>query len=324
MEIIKSGLHTTIQDIGRVGCYHLGVPPSGAADKKSYILGNILIGNPKEYAALEMKLQGCTIKFSDENILVVTGAPVTIRLNNKNQNMWEVFKVNEDDILEIKKIESGVFSYLCISGGIKSPSMFGSQSTCLASDFPGIIGRALLPGDFLELPGPLPGANRLIKESLSKEAIPLFTDEIKIRIVLGITSDLISDEGLVSILNDSWSVQADSNKVAYRLRGGKVTYKKVKPPFGSGGELGNIVDIPYPIGAVIIPNDKEIIILLNNGTGGGGFVTVGAIIWSDVNRLAQMRPSSKIEFEAITIEQAMIIRKEENDLIENVKRSMKI
>lgn len=322
MEIIKAGLHTTIQDLGRVGCYHLGIPPSGAADQKSYVMGNILLGNAEGIPALEMKIRGSIIKFSKDTVAVIAGAPATIKINNKPQKMWQVFKVNVGDILEVNEITEGLYTYLCLSGGIKSPSMFGSQSTCLTSNFSGIIGRTLLPGDLLELADPLPGADHFIDNELIEEALPVFTQKIIVRIVLGITVDLISDEGLVSILNDAWSVQAQSNKVAYRLKGGKVSYERISPPFGSGGELGSIVDIPYPIGAVIIPNDEEVIILLNNGTGGGGFVTVGAIIWSDISRLTQMRPLSKVEFEAITIEQAMILRKEEKALLNKVKQSI--
>lgn len=322
MEIIKAGLHTTIQDMGRVGCYHLGIPPSGASDQKSYLFGNALIGNPEGFAALEMKIRGSIIKFSKDTVAVIAGAPANIKVNNKAQKMWKVFKINKGDVLEVNGIAKGLFTYLCLSGGIKSPSILESQSTCLTSNFSGVIGRTLLPGDLLELADPLPGADRFIDNELIQEALPVFTDKIKVRIVLGITADLISDEGLVSILNDTWSVQTESNEVAYRLKGGKVSYEKIKPPFGSGGELGNIVDIPYPIGAVIVPNDEEIIILLNNGTGGGGFVTVGAIIWSDIGRLTQLRPLSKVEFEAITIEQAMVLRKEEKALLQKVKQSI--
>lgn len=323
MKIMNPGLHTTIQDKGRIGSYHLGVPPSGAADKKSFILGNILLGNPEEYPALEMKIKGSKIKFTKETFIVLTGAPAIVLLNGKQQNMWKVIKINKGDILEIKDITEGIYTYLCLSGGINSPIMLGSKSTCLASGFSGLIGRTLLEGDELELPSPLPGVENYLDKELIKEALPLFKNEIKVRIILGITEDLVSDEGIISLLNDTWSIQTQSNKVAYRLKGGEITYKNKKPPFGSGGELGNIVDIAYPIGAVMIPNEKEIIILLNDGTGGGGFVTVGALISSDISRLSQMKPLSNVKFEAITIDQAMEIKDKEEKLIEKVKQSIK-
>jgi len=322
MEIINSGIHTTIQDIGRVGYYHLGVPPSGAADQQSFMLGNILLGNPKGSAALEMKIKGCKIKFKKATYIVIAGAPAKVFLNGEQQKMWQVIKIDKEDILEIKELTKGIFTYLCLSGGIRSQVVLGSQSTCLASDFPGLNGRRLLEGDELEIANPLPGVENTVGKELIKEALPQFKKEITLRIILGITEDLVDDEGIVSLLNDVWLIQTDSNKVAYRLEGGKLTYKDKKPPFGAGSVQGNIVDIPYPIGAVIIPNEKEMIILLNDGTGGGGFVTVGAIIWSDLSRLSQMKPLSKVKFEAITIDQAMTIKESEAALIKKAEQSI--
>lgn len=323
MDIINPGLQTTIQDQGRIGYYHLGVPPSGAADQKSFMLGNILLGNPEGFAALEMKIKGCKIKFNKSTYIVITGAPSLVTLNNKQQSMWQVIKISENDILEVKEIEKGVYTYICISGGINSQVKLGSQSTCLASGFSGVIGRPLLEGDKIELVDALPGAENRVDATLINEAKPQFQKEIKVRIILGVSENYISDKGIVSLLNDDWSVQIDSNKIAYRLKGGKITYRNNKPPFGSGGELGNIVDIAYPIGAVMVPNEEEIIILLNNGTGGGGFVTIGAIIWSDLSKIAQMKPLSKLRFEAITIDQAMEIKKAETELLSKVKQSIK-
>lgn len=322
IELIQPGIRTTIQDMGRIGYFHQGVPPAGAADKFSFIFGNLLLGNPRHVAALEMMVKGTTIEFHKKTTAIITGAPVQVLLNGAEQPMWTVFEVQKGDVLEIGHIQKGLFSYLCVSGGFDVPEVLGSKSTCLASVFPGITGRLLLAGDKIPLSEPLPGAAQHIEKELIREAIPEFGKTETVHVVLGITCDLIRDEGLVSFLNSHWNIQPQSDRTACRAKGGHISYSEIESPFGSGGTPGNIVDIPYPIGAVIVPNEEEIIILLNDGTGGGGFVTIGTVIWPDISKLSQMRPMSKVKFQAITVDQAISIRREKEKLIEKVQASI--
>ncbi|RST71515.1 biotin-dependent carboxyltransferase [Siminovitchia acidinfaciens] len=322
IELIQPGIRTTIQDMGRTGFYHQGVPPAGAADKFSFMFGNMLLGNPRHVAALEMMVKGATVEFRKKTTAVVTGAQAKVFLNGIEQPMWTVFEVQKGDLLKVGNIKKGLFSYLCVSGGFDVPDVLGSKSTCLASVFPGITGRLLLAGDEIPLSEPLPGAVQHVGKELIREAIPTFGKTETAHVVLGITCDLIRDEGLVSFLNSHWTIQPQSNRTACRMKGGHISYSDKEPPLGSGGTPGNIVDIPYPIGAVIVPNEEEVIVLLNDGTGGGGFVTIGTIIWSDVSKLSQMRPMSKVRFQAITVDQAISIRREKERLIEKVAASI--
>lgn len=319
IEIIRAGLRTTVQDGGRIGYYHLGVPPAGAKDRTSFIFGNMLLGNPDDFSALEMMIDGPTIVFEKDTTAVITGAPVDVTLNGNTIPTWEVFNIKKDDVLKFGKVHDGLFSYLCVSGGFQVPEILGSKSTCLASGFSYISGRPLLIGDKIPIATPLPGANRLAGKRLMDDAIPNFKRSQTVHVVLGIHVDLVSDEGLVSLLNDEWILTTKSSPTASRLKGGSIKYTDYQPPFGSGGIKGNVVDIPYPIGGVIVPNEEEIIILLHDGTGGGGFVTIGTIIWQDVSMLSQMRPLSKVTFRSITIEEAMNIRKEYENKIRHVK-----
>ncbi|PAQ13845.1 hydrolase [Bacillaceae bacterium SAOS 7] len=319
IRIVEPGIRTTIQDMGRFGYYHLGVPPSGAADKYSYVLGNIMLGNPRHFAALEMMIKGASVEFQKKTVAVVTGAPAEVRLNGELIPLWQPFIVQPGDVLSVGAIREGVFAYLCVSGGLATPEMLGSRSVCLASEFAGVLGRSLLKGDLLPLHEPLPGAIRQVGKTLPAEAHPSFSKEMNIRLVMGLTCDRIKDEGLVGLLNRAWVIQTESNRVAYRLHGGRVNYKEEVPPFGSGNSFGNIVDIPYPIGGVIVPNEEELIILMTDGTGGGGYVTIGTVIRPDLNLLAQTRPQSKVRFHAVTIDQAFQIRREIEQKVEKVK-----
>ncbi|MFK2826365.1 biotin-dependent carboxyltransferase family protein [Bacillus sp. B190/17] len=319
LHIVEPGLKTTIQDTGRFGYYHMGVPPSGAADKYSFLLGNTLLGNPAHYAGLEMMISGPVIQFQKKTVIVLTGAPAEAALNGEEMPLWQPTAVSPGDVLTVGKIREGVFTYLLVSGGLATPETLGSRSACFASEFPGVLGRMLLKGDQLPLNEPLPGVLRQVGKCLPEEALPVFSRELDLHLVLGISTSRISDEGLTGLLNKEWTVHAQSNRVAYRLHGGRVRYTEEAAPFGSGNSPSNIVDIPYPIGGVIVPNEEELIILLNDGTGGGGFVTTGTVISPDLSILAQAKPQSTVRFHAVTVEQAFRLRREKEQLIEAVK-----
>lgn len=319
LHILDPGLKTTIQDTGRFGHYHMGVPPSGAADKYSFLLGNALLGNPPHYAGLEMLVEGPVIEFRKKTVIVLTGAPAEATLNGETLPLWQPAAVSPGDVLKVGKIREGIFTYLTVSGGLATPEMLGSRSVCFVSGFPGVLGRMLLKGDQLPLNEPLPGVLRQVGKRIPEEVLPAFNRQLDIHLVLGIASERVSDEGLTGLLNKEWTIHTQSNRVAYRLYGGRVRYKAEAAPFGSGNSPGNIVDIPYPIGGVIVPNEEELIILLNDGTGGGGFVTAGTVISPDISVLGQARPQSTVRFHAVTVEQAFRLRREKEQLIEKVK-----
>ncbi|MDN4523904.1 biotin-dependent carboxyltransferase family protein [Fictibacillus fluitans] len=310
--IIKPGLKTTIQDNGRYGFYHLGVPPSGAADKFSYRIGNILLGNPLDSAALEMTLLGPVIEVEKSTVISVTGAPARVLLNQKEIPMWETVKVVEGDLLEFSyhSSKAGVYTYLCVSGGFSLPEVLGSRSAYLLSDFEGYLGRRLAAGDEVAVSEPLPGAFKRAGISLPDMHIPAFSNHVNVRAVMGLTSDLITDEGVTGCLNSEWTTQMESDRVALRMKGAIVPSEEFPPPFGSGGGFASVVDMAYPIGAILVPNEEEIIVLLNDATSGGGFISLGTVISMDLDLIAQARPLTTIRFHAVTIDQALVARRE--------------
>lgn len=324
IEIKNSGLWTTVQDMGRAGKYHLGVPPSGAADKYSFIIGNLLVGNPAEYAGLEMTLVGAEIEFHHNHLIALTGAPMDAYLNHEPLPFWETIQVRAGDILTIKGTLKGVKSYLCVAGGIKVPDFLGSKSTYELFKMGGYQGRKLAPGDQIEINEPLPGAVKQIGKTIPPQFIPEFSSFVELRATMGLLGYLISDEGVRNFLNSEWSVSPESNRVAYRYTGAKVSFIEQSPPFGDGNSSSSVVDYAYPIGSIIVPNEEELIVLHSDATNGGGFVTIGTVISQDLDRIAQSRPLSKCHFTAVTIDQAIDARNERrkklSSLIELTKR----
>ncbi|GLY08902.1 biotin-dependent carboxyltransferase family protein [Pseudobacillus badius] len=323
IKIKSPGLWTTVQDMGRVGKYHLGVPPSGAADKYSFIIGNLLVGNPAEFAALEMTLVGGEMEFGKNTIIALTGAPMKAYLNHQLIPFWETIQVKEGDTLTVKECLKGVKSYLCVSGGIQVDEVFGSKSTYETSKIGGFQGRKLAAGDELAINEPLPGALKQAGKSVPLEFTPSFSSFQELRMTLGLSGYLLSDNGLKEFLNSEWKMSPESNRVAYRYTGAKVSLTQQSPPFGAGHSFSNVVDFAYPIGSIMFPNEEELIVLHNDTATGGGFVTVGTVISQDLDLIAQSRPHSHCRFIAVTIDQAVEARRERREKISKIEAMMK-
>ncbi len=305
LKILEPGILTTVQDLGRNGYYHLGIPPSGAADQYSFQLGNLLLGNPIDYAGLEITLLGPKIEFMKRTVFNLTGAPVEAFLNNQPLSMWENIEARRGDVLSFKFAKKGVRTYLCISGGIQVPKVMDSRSTFTTCELGGHRGRKLIAGDLLEIGEPLPGVLKQVGRRVNKEFIPEFKKKIDVRVVLGMISYSLSDEGVRSFLNGEWKVAVESSRLAYRLKGPSLHYENVETPFGAGSGFSNVVDTAYPLGGIMITNSEELIVLLNDATTGGGFMTIGAVISSDLDVIAQSRPDTMVRFMAVTVQQAV-------------------
>ncbi|GIN22349.1 MAG TPA: hydrolase [Bacillus bacterium] len=323
IEIIEPGLWTTVQDLGRLGNYHLGVPPSGAADKYSFIAGNLLVGNPVDFPGLEMTLFGGKMIFHKNTVIAMTGAPMDAFVNGRLVSFWEAIVVHEGDVLTLNACRDGVKAFLCVSGGIDVPEVLGSRSTYELSKIGGYKGRKLAKSDKVNINEPLPGVFKQAGKSVPEEFVPGFGRSQEIRVTMGIKGHMISDEGLKAFLNSEWSVSPESNRVAYRYKGAKVSFIEEDPPFGAGSSFTNVVDFAYPIGGIMFPNEEELIVLQNDATTGGGFVTIGTVISQDLDLIAQSRPLSTCRFVSITLDQAIEARKERNEKLARLEEMLK-
>ena len=269
----------------------------------------MLVANPMNFAALEMTLVGSTFEFHKRTVVALTGAPMKAYLNHDPMPFWEAFEVKEGDILTVQECRKGVKSYLCISGGVQVDEIYGSKSTYEFNKIGGFKGRKLKEGDELPINEPLPGAFKQVGKSVPLTYTPLLDDFQELRFTIGLSSYLLSDEGLKNFLSTDWTVSYESSRVAYRYKGGKVSFSQQHRPFGAAGGPADVVDFAYPIGSVMFVNEEELVVLQNDGTTGGSYVSVGAVISSDLDRMAQLRPKSTSRFRAITFDQAMEARK---------------
>ncbi|PLP22421.1 urea carboxylase, partial [Klebsiella michiganensis] len=153
VEVLSAGTQTSVQDYpGRLGYWAVGVPPSGPMDDRALRLGNRLLGNAEGAAALEITLNGPTLKFNTDVQAVVCGAPLAVTLDGVDQPLDCVLTIPAGATLKLGAISgAGVRSYLCLSGGIQVPDYLGSKSTFTLGQFGGHGGRALRGGDVLHL-----------------------------------------------------------------------------------------------------------------------------------------------------------------------------
>ncbi|ERI09785.1 biotin-dependent carboxyltransferase family protein [Aneurinibacillus aneurinilyticus] len=309
LDVIKPGLHTTIQDLGRDGFYHLGVPPGGAADKYSFQIGNFLVGNPAHYAGLEIRMLGPTLLFTKRTLIAITGAPTPCFINDEPVPMWQCLEIKAGDVLSFRFAQQGICTYVCISGGIHSPEFLGSQSTYIVHQKPE-CGYKLEIGGKLSLNEPLPGAFKHAGRFLPESFRPSFSKTVELHATLGLAIHRISDQGVRVFLDNEWTVSTESDRIAYRLSGGPLSFEQTVQTTRAGDYSANVVDLPYPVGVITVPNPEELIILVSDATAGGGFVTIGAVISADLDTLSQCRPQTTVHFSAVTMEQALHLRME--------------
>ena len=149
IEVLSGGTQTTLQDAGRPGMRHLGVPSSGAADKLSFALANWMAGNRWDALAIECTLGGLHIKFQSSNTVAIAGAEMWAQVNGQNVTNFSAFGVEKGDILTLSFARDGCRSYIAIAGGLKAPKFMNSSSTYLPAKIGGLNGCALKAGDQL-------------------------------------------------------------------------------------------------------------------------------------------------------------------------------
>ncbi len=324
LKILDGGLQTTVQDAGRFGWYHIGMPPAGAMDQFSFRVGNILVGNEHDAAALEITFAGPVIEATEEAVVAVTGADLSVDLNGTRVPRWVTHRVSPGDRIAFGEAERGVRAYFCISGGIAIPSLLGSRSTYLLARFGGVEGRRLQAGDCLPVGPVRPETDALVGRMFPSRFLPRLEREIELRIIMGLCSYRLTEDSVEEFLGAKWEVSTEADRVGYRLRGPSFRFKDRVPPFGAGSDASNVVDVGYPVGSVQIPGGQEAILLMRDAVTGGGYATIGTVIQPDLDLLAQAPPGSKVMFRAVDLENAMRARREYQARISAIAGSLSL
>ncbi|MEJ7137544.1 biotin-dependent carboxyltransferase family protein [Amphibiibacter pelophylacis] len=321
IEIIKPGLATTVQDAGRPGYYHLGIPLSGAMDQENYQQANALVGNPDGAAVLECTLMAPELRFDAPALVALTGAQCVPRLNGAEVPLYTSFAVQAGDTLAFDFFRLGARLYIAVAGGIAVPEVLGSRSTYGLGAFGGLDGRRLQAGDVLPVGQPSPAARpgRTLDAALR---LPL-SKAVELRVLPGLYFHRLQDESVQSFFADTWRVAPEADRIGYRFKGGTpLKFHERTPPFGAGSDPSNIVDAGYPYGSIQVPAGKEPIILHRDAVSGGGYAMVGTVISADMDLIAQMQPNHTARFVRVDMAQALAARAERRARLERQRAAL--
>ena len=321
IEIVKPGLATSVQDLGRPGYYHLGIPLSGAMDRYALRAANQLVGNDESDAGLEAAFLGPEIRFTSATTVAVTGAELPPRLDGEPRATWTAFLVKPGQTLSFGTLSRGARIYIAFAGGIDVPLVLGSRSTYALCALGGFEGRTLQAGDTLTL-GPARRTvadGRAVPQPMRRE----FRSPVELRVVPGLYWHRLTPEAHASFFADTWKVAPEADRIGYRFRGGsKLVLVDREPPFGAGSDPSNIVDSCYPYGSIQVPGSTEPIVLHRDAVSGGGYFMLGTVISADMDIIGQMQPHTPTRFVAVDMDQALAARHDRRALLARLRETL--
>lgn len=313
INVLKPGLSTTVQDLGRPGYYHIGIPISGAMDTLSLAAANLLVGNDAGAAALEAVFLGPELEFTADAMVAVTGADLPPRVDGVEQAGWTAFRVNKGQVLSFGFLKKGARAYIAISGGIDVPLVLGSRSTYTLGALGGYQGRKLAAGDVLPVgAGSLATQGRAVPEHLRRAP----DTPAELRMLPGLYWHRITETAGANFFEDTWKVAPEADRIGYRFKAGRpLDFVPRTPPFGAGSDPSNIVDACYPYGSVQVPSGTEPIVLHRDAVSGGGYMMIGTVVSADMDLIGQLQPHTPTRFVKVTMEQAISARADRRNIL---------
>lgn len=306
INVLKPGLSTTVQDLGRPGYYHIGIPISGGMDTLSLAAANLLVGNDAGAAVLEVVFLGPELEFTADAMVAVTGADLPPKVDGVEQAGWTAFRVNKGQVLSFGFLKNGARAYVAVSGGIDVPVVLGSRSTYTLGALGGLNGRKFVAGDILPI-----GSAALIREG---RTVPIHlrrapSAPAELRMLPGLYWHRINEQAGVTFFEDTWKVAPEADRIGYRFKAGRqLDFVPRTPPFGAGSDPSNIVDACYPYGSVQVPSGTEPIVLHRDAVSGGGYMMIGTVVSADMDLIGQLQPHTPTRFVKVTMDQAIAAR----------------
>lgn len=324
INVQKPGLATTVQDAGREGYYHLGIPPSGALDLRSMHMANLLVGNAPTAAVLEMTLLGPELHFTEDALVAVCGAAMTPIIDNQPAHTHTALFIRAGQHVRFAPVRQGCRAYLAIAGGIDVPLVLGSRSTYTLGALGGYQGRRLAAGDQLSVFPAVTGQFHREGREVPEHLRPVLEKSVTLRLVTGLYIHRLTTDCVDTFFADTWQVSTEADRTGYRLKGGQpMAFNPRTPPFGAGADPSNIVDACYPIGSVQIPGGLEPIVLLRDAVSGGGYMTLGTVISSDLAILGQLQPNQHVRFLPVTLDEALAARRTWRDQLSQLTNALR-
>jgi len=290
-KIIRAGINTTFQDLGRKNLYHIGIPFSGAMDNRNYLISNKLVNNNLDSPVLEFAYQGPLLKYYGDKIVISITGDVNFEIKKSSKtfigNCYESYIIEDQDEINILSTKKSVYGYFSVGAQFDLEFYSGSCSTNTKAKIGSNDGNKLIDGQKIKL--------KKINDDLTKKNLDYINSSIeKIRVLKGTNYDYFSEKGKKSFFEKEFLVSKLTDRMGMRLEGAII-----ENIFDTNIKSEGLVK-----GVIQITSDGNPIIMLSDHGTIGGYPKIGVVISADYDKLVQLFPGSKIKFQEIELSDA--------------------
>lgn len=312
IHVIKPGVQSQLQDLGRFGFQDLGVPVCGVMDDWSHRVANLLAGNAQDEATLEIVLMGPTLVFEAATQIAICGADLSPRLNGLPVSMRQRIEVPAGAQLEFGRRVSGLRTYLAVRGGFEVELVMGSRSTYVRGGFGGFQGRALRKGDVLSIADAPAAPVVPVLEVMNALPSNDVTAVTPIRVIAGEHWGLFSDETQALFEAATYKISPQSDRMGYRLEGPALLRR----------DASELISEAMSFGTIQVPSDGLPIVLMAERHSAGGYPKIAHVISVDLPLLAQLAPQQQAKFELISLEAAQSLYLQREKAIAQLRQTL--
>ena len=294
-KVIQPGILSLLQDAGRFGKHNIGLTNGGPLDKLSFAWANRLLDNDANACVIEVSMGGLVLEAQADTQIAITGGDAVLSINQQPVASWQTHSIKSGDKIAFAFAQNATRHYLAVKGGFNIEPMFGSCATVAREKLGGLIGTALQAADIL--PCTSHSQTESIQTKVNVADRPTYTGDINLRVILGYQQATFSNVDKVRFLSNAFTLSDKCDRMGFRLSGPEITSELHTK---EGGMLSE--GICY--GAIQVPADGQPIVLLNDRQTIGGYPKIGSVFSLDIPKLTQRLPGTKINFEAISMDEA--------------------
>lgn len=297
LHVVKPGLLTTIQDLGRPGAIASGVPTGGAMDRFAHAAANLLVGNDRRDATLECTISGPELVAERATVVAVTGGDLGLLVNGRDAAMWTGIFLAAGDRLGFSGRRSGARAYIALAGGIAGDVWLGSRSTYLLVGKGGMQGRAIKAGDLLKS-----ASDRSAPLVAGRQLPPALRPDYAghpLAAIGGPHLRRLDADSRKALFGATFKLSNQADRMGYRLEGPALTQK--------GDEL---LSFGLAAGAVQVVNSGQTILLMADHQTAGGYAVPATVVSAALPQAAQLLPGDELQFRSVTETQARQMRLE--------------
>ena len=310
IRVLKPGMLTTVQDLGRTGYQSQGFSVAGVMDVRSFKIANLLVDNPENEPVLEFTLIGPTLEFTSDTIIAITGGDFNPTINGEPAPMYTAIYMHKGDILKFGSAVTGSRGYISFSSYLKVPTVMGSRCTNMKSSLGGFKGRKLQADDYIMFRI----KRRYLPFFLSRTLKPdeMDQEQVTLRVVMGPQDHMFTKQGIQTFLNSTYTVTNEFDRMGCRLDG----------PFIASKNGSDIISDGICFGSVQVPSHGKPIILLADRQTTGGYAKIATVASVDIPKLVQRKTDNKVRFKAITVYEAQKLLMDEMAEFDEMRKTI--